>query len=1779
MQYQHALSSTRTNLHFLCPEQILNPMKKSILIAASICLFAAAFQPRRQRRSLVKLFAGTMLLILGFAPTVLATNIYFDVNGATGGFGAPVAGPGNYTIGGAFWTTDINGVSPAPGAFAPADVMCFGGVASDFNGSTFQILMSSGSSFTSGTGINVISTNANIMLTGSDNTHPNSSWPIAVAGVSTLAINDSRQAPGGLNWNNASTTFTGTGTNNFLSYLGANCNNSQTMTINMPASGSFGAGSVNLNWTVAGTGTFLGKYTLTAGNLNFQTTAACGNFLSASTANPCFNVNGGTIDNTSGASQTLAMGANGYSFGGNFTFNGSSSLSFGTAPVVLTGTRQLTVNANTLTIGGVVSGNNFGVTKTGAGTLSLIGANTYSGATTVNQGKLNTTTASTGGGSYAVTNGSTLNVKVAGAGQTLNMSTLTLGASGADTCSLQIDAGALGNPTASVVNATNLAVNGTVTVNLLGTALATGTYTILTNAPGLRTGGGSFTLVNSPRISATLNDDTANNRVTVTITTTPDGGIVWDGAASGNWDINNTGNTTWKGNASGNSTYYSESAVFGNDTVMFNDAATGTTNVSLTTTLAPLGITVSNTAATPTAKYTFSSTGKLSGTTGLTKRGSGTLTLAETGGDNFSGGLSISNGTLVLDNANSAIGGNTTIGSGATLQVGNGDANGNLPGAVANNGSLIFNRSDTALTASGVISGSGAVTNNGSGTVTLSAVNTFTGPTVVNAGTLALAAGNINPSTLSSNSSLTINNGGIVQVNTDNSLVGSSTPLGGLPVTINAGGTLTGLSTADGGAGTSSHIRGVLTLNGGTLAMGGTQIQAAFGSWDLDNGVVVNGGTATSTISALSVIPDQAGGTVFNVAAGGTASGIDLNVTGTFINGSSGHDSGIIKLGAGTMAFAAANTYAGNTTISNGTLLVSGSLGGAGTVFIDAGILAGAGTVSGSVTNTSTSAKINQETNYLVTGAVGTLTLNNNLNMTVGGACYLDLGTAYNSGNDLIVVGGTLTLNNNVFHIKALNGAAALDTTGDYVLVQAGSISGTPNAIPTWDGTPPGNSGNFTVQLSGNNIVLHYAAIPPLAITSATASPSSTTRYQSTLLKVTVTNGVPAYAVTVDASLIGGGTVTLITNGASGGFTNTISLTGVANGSYLLPVSVTDSQSSNAVANISLNVTSASLTWNGNVSGDWNTGTANWQGGLSYADGDFTRFDDTLTGTTNINLTATRSPASLIVSNTASLPSANYTFSGGGNLSGSIGLLKQGSGTLTLAETGGDNFNGGISVSNGTVVIDNDSSTITGGTTIGAGGTVQLGNNDANGVLPAGTLTDNGALVFNRNDTALTISAAISGSGTVTNNGSGTVTLSSVNNSFTGGLTVNNGTVQANGTGGNSALGSGNTTVNVNGTLIGTAQDSFGFASGHHNPATIFVNGGTITENPGAYRITLPNLTFTGGTLTNDPGNAGDVNGNYAFFGDGTNQSVTTLASSTTAVISAGTVSTHVGITIFNVATGTVTGGATPGVDLLVSSVLKNFNSGVAGTFTKSGPGVMVLSGINTYTGATTISNGTLKVDGSLAGGAVTVVANGTLTGIGTIGGAVTANGTIAPGSPSLIGKLTCLSTVTLNGTNVMKLNKTSQTNDVLSVAGGLAYGGVLNAPNQSGTLTTADSFVLFSTPGTGAFAGIVPATPGAGLLWNTNTLKTDGTLRIVSAVAPTPRITGFSLSGTTLNLTATNGAASGQYVLLQSTNLALPLANWTPVLTNNFDGSGNLNLSTNIVNPANPQTFYILSQ
>ena len=87
----------------------------------------------------------------------------------------------------------------------------------------------------------------------------------------------------------------------------------------------------------------------------------------------------------------------------------------------------------------------------------------------------------------------------------------------------------------------------------------------------------------------------------------------------------------------------------------------------------------------------------------------------------------------------------------------------------------------------------------------------------------------------------------------------------------------------------------------------------------------------------------------------------------------------------------------------------------------------------------------------------------------------------------------------------------------------------------------------------------------------------------------------------------------------------------------------------------------------------------------------------------------------------------------------------------------------------------------------------------------------------------------------------------------------------------------------------------------------------------------------------------------------------------------------------------------------------------------------------------------------------------------------------------------------------MMELNAATRTNDVVRGLTSIAYGGTLSLSNVAGSITASNAFKLFSANTyNGAFSGLTPANPGPGLAWNTNTLRTDGTLRIVSTLPTT---------------------------------------------------------------------------
>ena len=77
---------------------------------------------------------------------------------------------------------------------------------------------------------------------------------------------------------------------------------------------------------------------------------------------------------------------------------------------------------------------------------------------------------------------------------------------------------------------------------------------------------------------------------------------------------------------------------------------------------------------------------------------------------------------------------------------------------------------------------------------------------------------------------------------------------------------------------------------------------------------------------------------------------------------------------------------------------------------------------------------------------------------------------------------------------------------------------------------------------------------------------------------------------------------------------------------------------------------------------------------------------------------------------------------------------------------------------------------------------------------------------------------------------------------------------------------------------------------------------------------------------------------------------------------------------------------------------------------------------------------------------------------------------------------------------------------------------------------------------------------------------------------AGAPSIGGLRVSGSDLIFSSTNGTPSGQVIVLTSTNVALPLNQWTPLVTNNYDGTGSFSYTNSgALSSGSAHTFYIL--
>ena len=284
-----------------------------------------------------------------------------------------------------------------------------------------------------------------------------------------------------------------------------------------------------------------------------------------------------------------------------------------------------------------------GVAKTGTGTLTISGASNYTGNTVVNGGKLIASTGdingpSTGGGSFTVANNAGMGVSVFADPQQLTVASASFG-TGASV-DIVLD-NSVGNPALAPLNITGAAtLAGDVTVNLTDAFPEVGTYTLIDY--GSKSGGFNFVLGTLPQgVIGTLTDDGSVVTLNVTSVSLPK----WDATVDGNWNDDDLGAVN---NWIDQITFASIKYTNGNP-VLFDDIVTGATggNVTITEVVTPGSVTFNN--AGPSAAgldYVIGATGagEISGSTGITKQGTGDLNL--TTNHSYTGVTRLEGGTI-----------------------------------------------------------------------------------------------------------------------------------------------------------------------------------------------------------------------------------------------------------------------------------------------------------------------------------------------------------------------------------------------------------------------------------------------------------------------------------------------------------------------------------------------------------------------------------------------------------------------------------------------------------------------------------------------------------------------------------------------------------------------------------------------------------------------------------------------------------------------------------------------------------------------------------------------------------------------------------------------------------------------------------------------------------------------------------------------------------------------------------------------------------------------------
>jgi fibronectin-binding autotransporter adhesin len=1382
---------------------------------------------------------------------------------------------------------------------------------------------------------------------------------------------------------------------------------------------------------------------------------------------------GGTVFLTNAsASNNLVINSNMANGGG-----GNNSIVFGNT------NGATTTTSGTIIVNGAIAGMANGVTKTGAGVLTLAGANTYTGVTSINSGTLSLTGGisagtitvyearttpvgsgaaggpATGGVLSQTTTGSitgaavlTLNSSLA-AGGTPSSATLLgnntyTGATTVGTAQLNVTASpyvigrsAVVAPTLTFSGTNN--GQGTITVNpgaalrLDFTPASAPTSNILnnsTNTTSVSLVSGTLAMVGR---AGTTNSQQLNG---VTFVTSNASAVRLTSGSAGTLNVtlgaftrNNGATVDWTLPASGSVVTTSTAASVGTNRILAsatNGAAYATvsgttwaTNASGTigalgagaystnafTTGADVDVTSNVSAATP---YTINTLRLSADGVTVTQVGSGTITsggvlvtpaavtgVTITGGTLRSGATNEmvfhNNGRLTVQSAIVNASGAVTVTSAAgTPGVATFSGNNTLAALNMTSGSATFSGNNTI---------SGAVTVGPGASLTLSGSNTTSsvfGWAGAGGGTLVLAApGAIGTGTLQNSANGTLN---MVRFASDLPVSGGGAPT----ATVNynngngAGNNTWVLDRATPGAAVNQ------AFNTGAAGIGQQQTLNLLAGPNVTSGVAIvtfNGTTAfgigNNTVSqqlngngaafSLGVVqPVVQTGTavrtqtlILNGAAAGNQ--VTGGIADTSVVSGTVNQAAITKSGVGTWTFSGSNSYTGATTLNGGSLVLDYATSNTNKI-------AASGTSSATLT-------LNAGTLELRGGNFAQTVQATTLGSTAGQAAISQTG-----GGSSTIALGAMTLTGGALNLSAGGIATTSSTNVNGILGGSARVT-------------VGGADWAATGASGTNPIVAFAGY--------TALPTGTT--------LSGTN-----ANTGNFSLAG----SLSVSGAANMIFGTLKIAPTASGT--LAFGTNNVRLGNAAGNAGLLLTGSQAYTISSTSNNIGAATGNmivqqWSSAPLTLDAAlFSSFDKY--GTGKFVLQRASSGAT-----TANVYAGSLEFSADSQIGNTTAAMTVsgafGAGAAVVANTGTGSF------------------TVNRGITLGAQGGSVIDVVGGNAVTLAGVIAGTQSNVANNIVTYGNARAVDAVNNAVT---SGTIVLAAAN-TYSGGSTLAAGVVQlgaAENPGAAGPLGNGGAITFTGGTLQYSASNAFDYS-----PRFSQVAGQSFAIDTNGQNVTFASvLAGANGTLTKLGSGRLTLAAANTYTGGNTVQSGTLLVGNagalgaTTGPLAVNGGSLDLGgfgptVGAFSGSAAGVVTSAAPGVltvSVSGSSTFAGRFTGAAG-LTQNGPGLLNLTGSSSSSGAFTVSTGSLAVNGVLGTGPVTVASGAWLQGSGTIGGAVDVIGTLSPGnSPGVI----TLGSVVLGGssTTLIEINGLVRGTDydgvnITGTSSSLTYGGLLS--------------------------------------------------------------------------------------------------------------------------------------